>query len=266
MDHYAILGVTKNSTPEEIKKAYRKLASQHHPDKGGDTAKFQQIQEAYAILSDPQKKAIYDNPRPQGFPGGFSVHAQGLDINDLFGEIFNQTGRGPFGSGMRGNKPAYRTHISVSLYDAYNGGSTNLRLQTNHETKNINITIPKGVQTGNQLRFEHLLDNATLLVDFVVQADLKFERKENDLVSQHAISVLDLIVGTTFQFTTISGKLVNVNVKPKTQPYMQLRLPGHGMPIKDTGYYGDQLILLKPIIPDNIDNDIIDSILRSKSK
>jgi curved DNA-binding protein len=265
MDHYATLGVAKNATPDEIKKAYRKLASQYHPDKGGDTAKFQQIQEAYAVLSDPNKRMMYDNPQPQGFPGGFNVHMQGVDLNDLFGQVFNSQGRGPFGPNVR-NRPIYRTHVSVSLQDAYTGGTTTLRLQTNTENKTVNITIPKGVDTGNQIRFENLIDNGTLLLDFVVQADLRFERKGNDLLSNHPISVLDLIVGTNFQFTTISGTLVNVTVRPKTQPYMQLRLPGHGMPIKDSGYYGDQLILLKPFIPDNIDDDIIQSILRNRTQ
>jgi curved DNA-binding protein len=263
MDHYSVLGVNRTATPDEIKKAYRKLASQHHPDKGGDTAKFQQIQEAYAILSDPEKKIQYDNPQPQGFPGGFNVHVQGFDINDLFGQVFNNNGRGPFGPNVR-SRPIYRTHVNVSLLDAYNGGTSSLRLQTNTENKAVNITIPKGIETGNQMRFEHLIDNGTLLIDFVVQADLKFERKGNDLYSNHSISVLDLIVGTSFEFVTISGRTVNVTVKPKTQPYIQLRLPGHGMPIRDTGYYGDQLILLKPTIPDNIHNDIIQSILRNR--
>ena len=266
MDHYSVLGVSQTATPDEIKKAYRRLASQHHPDKGGDTAKFQQIQEAYAILSDPEKKAQYDNPQPQmqGFPGGFSFNmGPGMDINDIFGQMFNSTGRGPFGPNIR-NKPIYRTHINVSLLDAYHGGTSTLRLQTNTENKAVNITIPKGIETGNQVRFEHLIDNGTLLIDFVVQADLKFERKANDLYSNHSISVLDLIAGTSFEFVTMSGKTVNVNVKPKTQPYIQLRLPGHGMPIRDTGYYGDQLILLKPYIPDNIHSDIIQSILRNR--
>lgn len=265
MDYYAVLGIDRNATPDEIKKAYRKLASQHHPDKGGDTSKFQQIQEAYAVLSDPNKKAQYDNPQPQGFPGGFNVHVQGFDINDIFGQIFNQPGRGPYGPG-RQHKQLYRTHINVTLQDSYFGGNTTLRLQTNTETKTVNITIPKGIDTGNQLRYEYLIENAILLVDFVIQADLKYDRKGNDLVSVHSISVLDLIVGTSFEFETLAGKKVTVFVKPRTQPNMQLRLPGHGMPIKDTGYYGDQLILLKPIIPDTIDEDIIQSILRSRAK
>ena len=72
MDHYATLGVAKSATPDEIKKAYRKLASKHHPDKGGDTATFQKIEEAYRILSDTQQRQQYDNPMPQGFGQNFN--------------------------------------------------------------------------------------------------------------------------------------------------------------------------------------------------
>jgi DnaJ-class molecular chaperone len=87
----------------------------------------------------------------------------------------------------------------------------------------------------------------------------------DDLVSNYQISVLDLIVGTTFEFTTLGGKTLQVAVKPKTQPYMQLKLSGHGMPIYGTpNHFGDQIILLKPYIPDIIDSTIIDSIVKSK--
>ena len=74
MDHYATLGVAKNATPDDIKKAYRKLASKHHPDKGGDTATFQKIEEAYRILSDPQQRQQYDNPMPQNFGQSFNFN------------------------------------------------------------------------------------------------------------------------------------------------------------------------------------------------
>jgi curved DNA-binding protein len=263
MDHYAILGVDKSANPDEIKKAYRKLASQHHPDKGGDTAKFQQIQEAYAVLSDIEKKAQYDNPAPQGFRfhsdnPGFQWNASGMDINDIFHQMFGQA------HNTGNNKQVYRTRINVSLFDAFNGSTQTLRIQNDHESKIVEIHIPKGILHGAQVRYDNLLPNSFLLVQFNVLPDLKFERRQNDLLTNHSVSVLDLIVGTEFNFQTISGKNLLVKIKPKTQPYMQIRLPGHGMPIMNSGNYGDQLILLKPYIPDNISDDIIDSILRNR--
>jgi DnaJ-class molecular chaperone len=86
------------------------------------------------------------------------------------------------------------------------------------------------------------------------------------LYANYPISVLDLIVGTKVQFQAINGKMLEVTIPAKTQPNHQIRLPGLGMPISNTGQYGDQILLLKPFIPDSISNDIIDSIKRNQSK
>jgi len=261
MDHYSVLGVTKTATPDEIKKAYRKLASQHHPDKGGDTAKFQQIQEAYAVLSDPEKKAQYDNPQPQGFPGGFHMNmGPGMDINDLFGQIFS--GQGPFVH--RNNRQVMRTQLRINLENAYTGDKQYVKMHTQQGPKLIEVMIPQGVHHGQQIRYDNILPGVNLIIEFVINPNLRFERQGDHLYSNHTISVFDLITGTKFEFTTISNRVVEVQVPPKTQPFMQLKLTGQGMPIGNTGHYGDQLILLKPFIPDNISDEIVDAILRNK--
>lgn len=264
MDHYQTLGVAKNATPDDIKKAYRKLASQHHPDRGGDTATFQSIQSAYDVLSDPIKRQQYDNPQPQfnGFSGepGFSFN--GFNLDEIFGQMFaRQQGQH---SGQRNQ--IFRTQIIISLEDAYNGSSQVLKIQTPVGTKVINVDVPKGIMDGSSIRYENVLDNATLLIEFRIRPHLKYERRGNDLYCNQSISVLDLIVGSSFEFETISGKVLEVGVNPKTQPYMQLKIGGQGMPIPGTSRYGDQIILIKPFIPDNIDEEITQSILRSKSK
>lgn len=266
MDHYSILGVPKTASQDEIKKAYRKLASKHHPDRGGDTATFQNIQSAYDILGDPQKRAMYDNPRPQGNPfnQGFGFTQQGVNINDLFAQAFGQ--RGPFQAHNFHQRQLFRTQVNVNLQDAYNGSSQVLKLQTQTGTKVINIEIPAGVGTGDQMRYENIIEHGTLIVEFNVLPDLKFERKGADLYCNQPISVLDLIAGGGFNFTTISGKEVEVHIKPKTQPHMQLRLSGHGMPVPKSTVYGDQIIVLKPFIPDNISDDIIDVITKSRTQ
>lgn len=268
MDHYSTLGVAKNATPDEIKKAYRKLASQHHPDKGGDKAKFQDIQAAYDTLSNPDKRQQYDNPMPQGF------HQQGgmpPGFEHIFGQMFGGGGGNPFGDifGQRRQQPqqqVFRTTINISLEQAFHGGEQILKLQTPTNVHAVTIQIPKGIQNGNQMKVDKVLDGASLIVDFRVEPHLKYDRQGNDLICNHSISVLDLIIGTSFEFTTLSGKTLEVTVKPRTQPYIQLKLAGQGMPIYNTNGYGDQIILLKPFIPDTIDEQVINSISQQKLK
>ena len=160
----------------------------------------------------------------------------------------------------------FRTAINVTLEQAYNGAEQLLKLQTPTNVHAVTIQIPKGIQNGNQMRIDNVLDSASLIVDFRVEPHLKYDRQGNDLVCNHSISVLDLIIGTSFEFTTLSGKTLEVTVKPRTQPYIQLKLASQGMPIYNTSGYGDQIILLKPFIPDIIDEQVINSISQQKLK
>jgi len=262
MDHYATLGVAKNATPDEIKKAYRKLASQHHPDKGGDKAKFQEIQTAYDILGDAEKRKQYDNPaQPFQFQDFSAEGFGGININDIFGQIFKDH------TGPRNmHRQVFRTRVDVTLQEAYHGTNKMLELHTLNGKKVVDIKVPKGVNHNDQMRFDKVMDNGILIVEFNMIPDLKFDRKGSDLYCNQSISVLDLIAGSEFHFKTISGKELNVTIKPKTQPFQTIRISGQGMPVVNTNGYGDQYILLKPYIPDIIDNEIIDSILRSRAK
>jgi len=264
MDHYQTLGVTPQSDVKAIKTAYRKLASKHHPDKGGDQEEFKKIQKAYEILSDPQKKTEYDNPSPFG---GQNPFGDNNPFGDIFGDIFGQRRqqRPP-------QRPMYRTTLNVTLRQAYTGGSQTLELNSPQGKKVVNVNIPKGVQTGQQTKYDNLVQpNSTMVIDFNVMNDSWFERHGHHLVCSHNVSVLDLIVGSTFNFTTISGKVVKVTIQPRTAPNTQIRLAGQGMPISDprgpsvtSGQFGDQLILLKGIIPDTIEQGVIDAITKYK--
>ena len=262
MDHYQTLGVAKNATPDDIKKSYRKLASKHHPDKGGDTATFQKIEEAYRILSDPQQRQQYDNPMPQGFNQGFNFNGG----PDIFQDFMSQMFRQQHQQQRQRQKPVFRTVVSVTLTQAYKGEEQVIRLQTPTHTHAATIQTPRGVHNGDQVKLDNIIQDASLIAEFRVMPDLKYDRNGNDLLSNQPISVLDLIAGTSFEFTTISGKTFEVTVKPKTQPFMQLKIAGQGMPIHGTNQFGDQIILLKPYIPDIIDESIINSILQYKNK
>jgi DnaJ-class molecular chaperone len=265
IDHYSTLGVGKNANADDIKKAYRKLAGKHHPDKGGDTATFQKIEEAYRILSDPQQRQKYDNPMTQGNPfqgfpgGGFQFNMNGFNMDEMFGQMFRQ-------HNQHHQQNTYRTSYWITLEQAYKGGEELLKLQTPTGLHMVRVNIPKGIPDGGQVRYEKVVDSHDLIVEYRIHNHLKYERKMNDLHSNHSISVLDLIVGATFEFTTISGKSLEVTVPPKTQPFMYLKLAGQGMPMQGTNASGDQIILLKPFIPDNIDSRITDSILQSNAQ
>jgi len=258
MDYYQTLGVAKNATPDDIKKAYRKLASQHHPDKGGDTVRFQEIRTAYDTCSDPAKREQYDSPMPQGMPGGFHFNANGFDLNEIFSQVFAQQHQ------ARQRNQIFRTTVPLSLEESYHGKHHTLNLQTPLGSKVVNITIPKGIKSGDQIKYDGIIEGATLLIMYEVTPHIKFDRKGNDLYCNVPISVLDLIVGTTFEFTTISGKTLEVAVQPKTQPYMQLKINSQGMPVYNSPAYGDQILLLKPYIPDIIDNQLFEVIKKFK--
>lgn len=272
MDYYNTLGVSKTATPEEIKQAYRKLASVHHPDKGGDTAQFQKIQEAYDTLGNSQKKAEYDHPMrngggmhfgfgsPHGFGGGFPGGVNfsfdpmsGMDMNDMFGHIFGQ---------QRNQKPTYKTAVWISLEQVLNGGEQVLQFNTHAGNQVVRIEIPIGVENGNQLRYEDLLPDANIIIEFRIHHNPNFERQGLDLISHVEVSVLDLISGKDIEFVTLSGKKFVVTIKPSTQPNTTLRIVKQGL--TRNGQVGDQLILIKPIIPAIIHTEILDAISRYK--
>lgn len=260
MDHYNTLGISRDADQETIKAAFRKLAMKHHPDRGGDPNQFQKINEAYETLSDPTKRAQYDNPQQHNpFGGGFNFNVNGFDLNDLFGSVFGQRG---FQQNVR---PTYRTRVTVSLVDVYNGTEQILHLGTPSGPKVINIKIPAGIYNGSSIKYDNIIEDSSLIIEFLILPDLRFEREGDDLYSNFPISVLDLITGTNVEFTTIGGKKLDVTIDPMTQPSQQIKIAGYGMPRPD-GTRGNQILLLKPYIPASIDNDIIECIKRKQTK
>jgi len=265
MDHYSTLGVPRNASQEEIKKAYRKLAMTHHPDKGGNPTEFQKLNDAYEVLSNADKRVQYDNPSARmnnPFGGGQQFDQNNFDLSDIFNQIFGG-GRGTQ-AGFK-QQQVFRTQVAITLVDAYNGREHTLQLSTPQGVKVINVKIPAGINHGEQVRYENVLDSGTLIIGFHVLPDLRFDRNGDDLYCNLPISVLDLIIGTKVKFNTISGKTIEVTIPPNTQPSQHIRLPGMGMPLKNTStVYGDQILLLKPFLPDNIHIDVIESIQRTQ--
>jgi curved DNA-binding protein len=247
MDYYSILGVSSTASDDEIKKAYRKLASKNHPDRGGDTATFQKIQQAYDVLSDPQKRNEYNAPKSTF---GFS-HGHGPDLNDLFNQFFGQ---------QTSRSATYQINMSLTFEQAYHGVEENLGINTHQGHKYVKINIPPGIQNGHRIKYSDILPNIELLVNINLVPHHKFELNNGNLKLKHQISVFDLIVGTKIEITTLAGSTLEVVVPPNTQPNAVMKVAGAGFPQLSSSKMSDLYINLVGFIPTNIHQNIIDAI------
>ena len=263
-DYYNTLGVSKQASADEIKKAYRKLASQHHPDKGGDTKKFQEIEEAYRILSDPDKRQQYDNPQPQ-FNGGFNGGGVPPGFEDIFSQMFGGGGS-PFGDmfGRRQQPPRNRTlniQTQISLEEAFSGKEmiANLTLP-NGRDQVLNIKIPKGIQDGVTLRLANMGDDSVvnaprgdIHLTVGVRPHHVFVRQGDDLIRSLEVSAIDAMLGKTYQIETIDGRLLEIKVPEGTQQGQMLSAGGYGMPnMNDNRFVGRLLVKLDIRTPTNL--------------
>lgn len=273
-DYYQILGVGRNASAEDIRKAYRKLAMKYHPDRNpGDKQaeeRFKEINEAYQVLNDPQKRAHYDRLgsaysswQQRGAPGGFDwgqwvsgggpggVRVEyGGNLDDLFGEgLFSEFFRTIFGGGGMGvpqSAPAYQQPVEITLQEAYQG--TTRQIQS--DGKRVGVKIPPGVRTGSKVRAAGAGPGGhDLYLVIEVKEDPRFERKGNDLYTTSRVNVFTAILGGEAEVDTMSGK-VKLTIPPGTQPEQVFRLTGRGMPhLKNPSHKGDLFVKLKVEIP-----------------
>jgi curved DNA-binding protein len=277
-DYYKILGVERNASEDEIRKSYRKLAMQYHPDRNPNDKqaeeRFKEINEAYQVLSDPQKRGHYDrlgsdysNWQRRGAPGDFNwdqyggfpggVRVEYGDIDDLFGgaggfsDFFRTIfGRGAEGAGggtrTRQQPQGYQQELEITLEEAFNG--TTRLLQSDGKQKQVRI--PAGVRTGSKVRVAGAGPNGLdlyLIVD--VKDDPRFERRGNDLHTTATVNVFTAVLGGEAEVETLSGK-VKLNIPAGTQPEQVFRLAGRGMPsVKNANEKGDLYVRLKVQIP-----------------
>lgn len=238
MDYYSILGVPRGASEEEIKRAYRKLAMQHHPDRGGDQAQFQQIQEAYDTLGDPQKRQAYDNPQPQGHHFSFNFGG-----GDPFGDIFSQFGFGPgvdpfahMRQQQRRNKDI-RIRIHVGLAETLKEQVKTVSVQTSSgERQTVNVNIPQGITSGSTIKYPGLGDNmfstlprGDLIVQFVVDEDPQYSVHGIDLLYKVVINALDAMTGIAVDIPGIEGRVFNMQIPAGTTHSAKFRIPNQGL-------------------------------------
>jgi curved DNA-binding protein len=273
-NYYQILGVDKSASEEEIKKAYRRLAMKHHPDRGGDQSQFQKIQEAYSVLGDQEKRQQYDNPQPQfqSF-GGFdnNVPPEFRDIFEMFG------GLGPFQFRQQQRPIRNRTlnlQTVISLEDAYIGKEiiANITLPNGKE-QIVNVKIPAGIQDGMSLRLREMGDDTVpgipkgdVHLTVNISPHQTFQREGDNLIQEIALDVLDAILGTSIEIKTLDGKTLSVNIPPGTQQNATLRLTGYGMPnVNDNRFKGQLFLVIKLVVPTNLSDQQKDLIRQIKT-
>ena len=276
-DYYQTLGVSKNASEAEIKRAYRKLALEWHPDRNksaGANEKFKEINKAYEVLSDPKKKELYDQHGEAAFApgsgfggasGGWGGQAQtgrygpftytystggqspfgGVDFGgftDPF-EIFEQFfgGGSPFGGRARRQHPLYQ--LTIDFMEAVKGVEKSVEIDGKKQT----IKIPPGEDSGTRVRF----DNYDVVVD--VQPDSRFQRDGYDLYAQIEVSFAQAAIGDVVSVHTIDGPL-NIKIQSGTQPGMLIRLRGKGVTHVRGGGRGDQYVRVKIVVPNKISN------------
>ena len=277
-DYYKILGVDRKASEDEIRRAYRDLAKQHHPDRNPNNnqaeERFKEINEAYQVLSDPEKRKVYDrlgsdysNWQRRGAPGDFNwgdygggfpggrVNINMEDLEDILGGGggiggFSDFFRTIFGrdvdTAARARPQGYQQPLDISMEEAYRG--TTRLLQNDGNQKQVRI--PAGVRTGSKVRVAGAGPNGVDLYLVVnVADDNRFERRGNDLHTTATVNVFTAILGGEAEVETLDGK-IKLNIPAGTQPEQVFRLAGRGMPqLKNPNQKGDLYVRLKVQIP-----------------
>jgi len=298
MEYYDILGISKSASSDEIKKAYRKLALKYHPDKNnGDKEsekKFKEISEAYAVLSDAEKRKQYDTYGSAGFHQRYSREDifSNFDINDIlkqfgfgnvsgqtagfrngsmgggsfFSTLFNQShpgegcGAGSCAQQQKGHDMSYQ--LGVTLDEVMNGVQKTITLRKNGATQNVTVSVPKGIEAGKRLRLKGKGGAAPpggipgdLYLKVEIEPHENFVRDGDDLITERKIPFSEAILGTSIKVETLDGKTFSVKVPPGTQSDARLRIPGHGLPRGPHGERGDMYLRVSVQVPKELNDE-----------
>lgn len=250
MDYYGVLGVSRDASQQDIKKAFKRLASKHHPDKGGDEAEFKKVQEAYETLGNPEKRQQYDNPQPQWekyTPPGF---------DDIFGDAFQR-----FNQNRQQRNPDALINLQIDLMKAYYGGDFYVDAGNIRE----NITLPAGIRDLTKIRLAGKGHNRFRQVppgDLIIRVHINYppdiQRFDDDIYQQFNISSLSAMLGDEVEITHFTGKKLKIKIPKGSQHDSRLRLSGFGMPNPRTGQHGNYYVVIKLFTPQITNNQHID--------
>ena len=283
---YDILGVQKNASDDEIKKAFRKLAVKYHPDNGGDEAKFKELSEAYETLSNPDKRREYDQMLMfggmpgAGGPGGYAYGGGAGGTGgwgDIFDSIFRGDGAfsGDWGQGFGGMGGAGRTRarkggdlsltVDVSAEDAFRGVTHKVtyRIPSTGEQQTITVGVPAGAVDGGKLRYKHRGEYGTaggdrgdLVVTTHVEEHPLFKRHGADVEMEVPVSIFEAALGCMLDVPTPGGKTVRIKVPAGTQAGKKFRFKELGAPdVKHRGRTGALLVKLQVVVPTSLSDE-----------